>query len=600
MKKIIWISPGDPSQRTGGYIYNSKICTGLFENGYLSEMLILDGQWPQSFSKVRWDEQLNTISDNEFVVVDGMAWIAFSERQQKDLASRCHVWVLIHHLFDLDPAFKDKEDVNTDLTSLNWVSGWISTSVLTKDIINQRLNQNGGVVVQPGIEKSVYIKNKNYLNLLNIANLTPIKHQDLLLKKLAVLHQYDWTLRIVGSLDRDNEWVEYLIRLTADLGLDKRVSFVGECNQSELETHFDWAGVMVHTPIFESYGMVLSEALSRGIPVISTPAGATHHLNSKAIINVADNTLEATLSNWFDNRSFRNAAYKDALSLRFPSWSEQVYQFQLQTGLMKHSFSSSWLKQREPFDHAARSEEFVKLFLDYVNSSSMRLLDLATGLASGPRFMNNHHAKQISWLLLDHDKALLDRVYAEQIGTYFDHSIQLFNMDVHNIDALPISVDGVTTQALLDLVSEHWLGQFSSWLSTHKLPLLAALTVDGRFKWSIVDPLDELVQSAFKIHQTWDRGFGPSVGIDAVHVLKRLLKEKGYQVQTKKTDWVILKKDEQMLKEMIRGIAFAAKEAIRDVDGLPSDVECWLKRRQNQIGSLELEVGHLDLLALPG
>jgi hypothetical protein len=267
-------------------------------------------------------------------------------------------------------------------------------------------------------------------------------------------------------------------------------------------------------------------------------------------------------------------------------------------GLAEHDFSTEWLRQREPFDHSARSKMLLSAFSASIPGRTLRLLDIATGLGSGARFVDRFIERSVEWILLDHDATLLKDLTDDmrrEPGLVF----QTVTHDLQDVDGLPSDVDGVTTQALLDLVSEDWLNRFAQWLVCHQLPLLAALSVDGRMEWTHEDTLDERVKKAFQTHQTWDRGFGSSPGILAVPHLVSMLESAGFSAEYVRTDWLIEPDDQDMMVSMINGIAGAAKEAARAIDMHPDDVENWRHRRLSQLGELGLRIGHLDLLALP-
>jgi hypothetical protein len=172
-------------------------------------------------------------------------------------------------------------------------------------------------------------------------------------------------------------------------------------------------------------------------------------------------------------------------------------------------------------------------------------------------------------------------------------------LDVHDLDSLPSDVSAVTLQALLDLVSDEWLVAFADWLSERKLPLLAALTVDGRVNWEPAHPEDAAVARAFQFHQTWDRGFGASVGIAAAPRLAELLTERGYRVELRSADWDIPATAEAMVSAMVDGTQHAAQEAASAAGIDPAVVESWAQDRRGVAGALRLTVGHQDLLALP-
>ena len=57
--------------------------------------------------------------------------------------------------------------------------------------------------------------------------------------------------------------------------LHERVTLVGERAEADVAPFYDRADVFVLASYHEGYGMVLTEALARGLPVIATRAGAT-------------------------------------------------------------------------------------------------------------------------------------------------------------------------------------------------------------------------------------------------------------------------------------------------------------------------------------
>jgi len=60
----------------------------------------------------------------------------------------------------------------------------------------------------------------------------------------------------------------------AQLGLTDRVTFAGELEARALERHFNAAHVFALATRYEGYGMVLSEAMLYGLPIISCAVGA--------------------------------------------------------------------------------------------------------------------------------------------------------------------------------------------------------------------------------------------------------------------------------------------------------------------------------------
>jgi len=244
---------------------------------------------------------------------------------------------------------------------------------------------------------------------------------------------------------------------------------------------------------------------------------------------------------------------------------------------------AAWLAAREAYDHAARHEPFVGLLSARLPPRA-RVLDLACGRGSNLRYLAPRLPGDTRWWCLDQDPGLLGLVDAD--CTLLRHDLRT------GLGTLP-SVDALVSSALLDLVDHGFLVALRDHCLSHRLPLLVTLSVDGRLDWERPDPDDEAVHAWFRAHQRTDRGFGPSVGTEAVPVLAELFEAAGWRVRTARADWEIPATDAAFCAEMARGIAEAAAEMSPE----EGRVEAWLARRPARGGGLR--VGHLDLLALP-
>lgn len=244
------------------------------------------------------------------------------------------------------------------------------------------------------------------------------------------------------------------------------------------------------------------------------------------------------------------------------------------------SFSVAWLRQREPYDHQARDRALVAALDAWLPPGPVHLVDLGCGLGSNHRFVAPRLDREQRWTWVDQDPALLAHAPAD---------VEVVQADLRDGD-WPVG-DVLTTQALLDLVSEPWLEQLARHLETHRLPLLASLTVDGRVSLHPSDPDDEQVLGWFRAHQLTDRGFGASPGPRAASWLAGRL-SRSHDVRLVEADWRIPSTDAAMVEVMVDGLAHAAAEV-----GDAARVEAWRMRRRAQLPALR--VGHLDLLALP-
>src|SRR6202042_3941777 len=109
--------------------------------------------------------------------------------------------------------------------------------------------------------------------LLSVAAVVPDKGHGALLDGLATISDLSWHWNCVGSVDRDPEFVEALRRRSRERGLVDRVRFAGAATGADLDHAYAAADVMVLASRAETYGMVVTEALARGLPVIAADVG---------------------------------------------------------------------------------------------------------------------------------------------------------------------------------------------------------------------------------------------------------------------------------------------------------------------------------------
>ncbi len=113
--------------------------------------------------------------------------------------------------------------------------------------------------------------NKKQFCFLNIALMTKKKGQDTLLHAFAAQfkRQNDITLRIGG----DGELRLSLEKLSKNLGIQNQVVFLGMLDRSEVAAEIKKCNAFVLSSHYETFGIVLIEALCNGKPVIATACG---------------------------------------------------------------------------------------------------------------------------------------------------------------------------------------------------------------------------------------------------------------------------------------------------------------------------------------
>jgi methyltransferase family protein len=261
------------------------------------------------------------------------------------------------------------------------------------------------------------------------------------------------------------------------------------------------------------------------------------------------------------------------------------------------SFSSQWLALREPYDQAARNPTVLgavrKAFAQF---PAVRVADLGCGTGSTMRAVAPLLPARQDWRLVDNDAGLLEAAH--------DAAPAMCEVTTAQVDlaadlgrALAEDTDLVTTSALLDLVSAHWLERLVSMLAITGRPLYAALSYDGRVSLTPVSPNDEAVIAAVKLHQRTDKGFGPALGPDAVARARDLFDRQGFAIEEGRSDWSFGPSDRDIQLEMLAGWAGAAAE----MGIAPGLLDDWLAERRAHVEAArsQMRVGHLDFFAAP-
>ncbi|HEX3141654.1 MAG TPA: glycosyltransferase family 4 protein, partial [Rhizobacter sp.] len=296
-----FVIPGDWRTPTGGYRYDRRIVEALRESGWQVDRCTLpDGfPWPDAATLARTQSQLDALPDGSLVVADGLAFGAMPELAHRH-AKRLRWVALVHHPLHLETGLGDAARATLharECEALQAARHVIVTSETTaRDLAPMGVPAERISVVEPGTDR--VIAHRASVNaaarLLCVATLTSRKGHAVLLQALAGLKSLDWTLHCVGSAQRDPVTAEQLRRASIELGLADRVLWHGELDEAALAAHYAAADLFVLPSFHEGYGMVVTEALAHGLPVVCTTGGAlAQTLPSSAGLHVPPGDVEA-------------------------------------------------------------------------------------------------------------------------------------------------------------------------------------------------------------------------------------------------------------------------------------------------------------------
>ena len=265
----------------------------------------------------------------------------------------------------------------------------------------------------------------------------------------------------------------------------------------------------------------------------------------------------------------------------------------------EETFAPDWLALREPMDHRSRATDLMALLAEWWGSvPSQRVLDLASGTGSNLRYLAPRLTGEQRWTLLDRDAALLERATGAAVAVPGVARVErvLGELDQEGLELVP-GADLVTASALLDLVTQEWLERLVTTCRAAGNAVLLTLTWDGTMIWGDPHPDDVLVAEAVWSHQLRDKGMGPALGPAAGPVAERAFRTAGYDTRLRPSSWHLGAADASLARALIDVWGAAASEQ-RPEDA--SLIRGWAERRRATAAArFRLEVGHLDLLALP-
>ncbi len=629
--------PGSLSRRTGGTIYDARMTGWLRQLGWRVVVHNLAGRFPDADAAARESlgRALSEAPGGARVMIDGLAMGALPDvvRAHRD---RLRILALVHHPIADETGLSAKQQERfaaLERAALDACDGIVVTSEFTA----LRLRALGVAAekvraVLPGTEPARVAAgpgDDQAPRLLSVGSVIPRKGYDILVDALSRLQHLPWSCVCVGSLSRDPDHAAAVVDQVAELGLDRRIELVGECDEDALDAYYDSSSLFVLASHYEGFGMVLREAVARGLPVVSTTGGAIPEaVPGEAAVLVCPGDARALAgalagllagSEGTARRADLAAGARRAAA-RLPGWDqaggafaealleltpeESTVSSHLPPGDRAARFTSDWLALREPVDHRSRAHELTtRLQATWQQQRWSRIADLGSGTGSNLRYLSPRLALPQEWTLVDHDPGLLARAVC------LDPDAQVTrvrgDLAEHGLLAAE-AAHLVTGSALLDLVSEQWLRRLVDACRSAAAAAYFALSYNGEFRFLAADratgderdPDEDLVRAAVNSHQLGDKGLGPALGPDAGRMAAELFGRAGYRTWLLPSPWRLRVGDDDLARRLVDGWRQAASE---ERPACAGRIDGWAERCRGAIerGAFEVTVGHADMLALP-
>lgn len=165
------------------------------------------------------------------------------------------------------------------------------------------------------IESDNKISNLKNKNIITVGRLEKVKGYDDLIKLFSKLDNKEWTLSIAGTgSEYDN-----LNNLIKELNMEDNIKLLGFKNTEELNKIYKESSLYIMTSIEESFGLVLLEAASHGLPLIAydSALGAKEIIKDNGILikNRNEKEMIKELKNLINDEKLRKEYQKKSLSI---------------------------------------------------------------------------------------------------------------------------------------------------------------------------------------------------------------------------------------------------------------------------------------------
>ncbi|MEH1165206.1 glycosyltransferase family 4 protein [Micromonospora sp. CPCC 205539] len=264
------VLPGDiddPATPSGGNSYDRRICRGLGERGWSVHEHPVPGGWPhpEPAARAALARLLADAPDGAVVLLDGLIASTVGDLLAPH-ARRLRLVILVHLPLDDEAEARALATARIVVTT----SEWTRRRLLARHpLLTDRVR-----AAPPGVTPAPPVSGSPAgSRLLCVAAVTRHKGHDVLIDALSTLGGLPWTLVCAGTLTREPELVQRLREQLAAARLADRVRLAGPLTGASLDAAYATADLLVLPSRGETYGMVVTEALARGLPVLGTEVG---------------------------------------------------------------------------------------------------------------------------------------------------------------------------------------------------------------------------------------------------------------------------------------------------------------------------------------
>ena len=293
MRNFHFFNVGHEHIISGGYLYNKHLINELRNTGQSVFTYFLN-------ERQKISAYLNRIEADDILVIDSLLLVKEATFILEN-KSKFSIYGLVHLPQSFDPQKVESKNqlLKIEKSVFEAIPIMVTSDFIKNEISNQFQIPPKNIFVNiPGVrnfKKKNKFKEKPF-QLINVANLVEGKGHRLLIKSMANLKDFDWQLHIYGKAT-DKIYKEELKEMIDSLGLNNRIKVMGVLPPNLLNQKMIESDLLIQVSKFETYSMIIAEALSSCLPFVSTKVGAWKKFSKFGGGIFLDDASEATFIN---------------------------------------------------------------------------------------------------------------------------------------------------------------------------------------------------------------------------------------------------------------------------------------------------------------
>lgn len=268
---------------TGGNTYNRELVAALRARGVDVQVLRVPGRWPEP-ELADLDRLATALRGRRAVLADGIVACAAPAVVADAVAAGAAVTVLVHMPLGAEVGIPPGEAARRQAAEDQALAS-ASAVVAASHAAARALAARGhtAAVAAPGVRPSPVAPGSllrgGTAGLLLLGALSPTKDQLTAVQALAKVRDLPWTASFTGP--GGGAYRDAVRDAAFAAGLSRRVELPGPLEGDALEERWQRTDLLLLASRWETYGMVVTEALARGIPaLVSAGTGAVEALRA--------------------------------------------------------------------------------------------------------------------------------------------------------------------------------------------------------------------------------------------------------------------------------------------------------------------------------